>query len=131
MGIPTIRDRVVQMAVVIVLGPIFEADLPEEPYGYRPGRSAHDAVRAIHGLLNRGYCEVVDCDLSGYFDSIPHHELRKSVARRVADGALLALIKKWLEMPVEEEDGKGGKRRTSEAKKEDEARRKARPSPRS
>ena len=116
LGIPTIRDRVVQMAVVIVLGPIFEADLPEEQYGYRPGRSAHDAVRAIHGLLNGGYCEVVDCDLSGYFDSIPHHELMKSVARRIADGALLALIKQWLEMPVEEDDGQGGTRRSREAK---------------
>ncbi len=116
LGIPTIKDRVVQMAAVIVLEPIFEADLPEEQYGYRPGRSAHDAVRTIHGLLNRGYREVVDCDLSGYFDSIPHHELMKSVARRVSDGACLALIKAWLEMSVEEDDGHGGKRRTSVAK---------------
>ena len=75
LGIPTIRDRVVEMAAVIVLEPIFEADLAEEQYGYRPGRSAHGAVREIHGLLNRGYREVVDCDLSGYFDSIPHHEV--------------------------------------------------------
>ena len=103
---------VVQMAAVIILEPIFEADLAEEQYGYRPGRSAHDAVREIHGLLNRGYREVVDCDLSGYFDSIPHHELMKSVARRVSDGALLGLIKVWLEMSVEEDDGHGGKRRT-------------------
>ena len=116
LGIPTIRDRVTQMAAVIVLEPIFEADLPEEQYGYRRGRSAHDAVREIHGLLNRSYREVVDCDLSGYFDSIPHHELLKSVARRVSDGALLALLKAWLEMPVEEGDGKGGKRRTAVAR---------------
>jgi len=116
LGIPTIRDRVVQMAAVIVLEPIFEADLAEEQYGYRPGRSAHGAVREIHGLLNRGYREVVDCELSGYFDSIPHHELMKSIARRVSDGALLGLIKVWLEMSVEEDDGHGGKRRSSVAK---------------
>jgi RNA-directed DNA polymerase len=73
-------------------------------------------VREIHGLLNRGYREVVDCDLSGYFDSIPHHELMKSIARRISDGALLGLIKAWLEMSVEEDDGHGGKRRSSVAK---------------
>ena len=101
------------MAAVIVLEPIFEADLAEEQYGYRPGRSAHGAVREIHGLLNRGYREVVDCDLSGHFDSIPHHDLMKSIARRVSDGALLGLIKVWLEMSVEEDDGHGGKRRSS------------------
>ena len=116
LGIPTIRDRVVQMAAVIVLEPIFEADLAEEQYGYRPGRSAHGAVREIHGLLNRGYREVVDCDLSGYLDSIPHHELMKSIARRVSEGALLGVIKVWLEMSVEEDDGHGGKRRSSVAK---------------
>jgi len=104
------------MAAVIVLESIFEADLPEEQYGYRRGRSAHDAIRTIHGLLNRGYREVVDCDLSGYFDSIPHAQLMKSVARRISDGAMLALIKAWLQMPVEEEDGRGGKRRTTVAK---------------
>jgi len=116
LGIPTIRDRVVQMAAVIVLEPIFEADLAEEQYGYRRGRSAHDAVREIHGLLKRGYCEVVDCDLSGYFNSIPHHELMKSVVRRISDGTLLALIKAWLEMPVEEDDGRGGKYRSTSAR---------------
>lgn len=116
LGVPCIRDRVVQMAAVLVLEPIFEADLPEEQYGYRRGRSAHDAIRTIHGLLNRGHREVVDCDLSGYFDSIPHALLIKSVARRVSDGAMLALIKAWLQTPVEEEDGGGGKRRTTEAK---------------
>jgi RNA-directed DNA polymerase len=116
LGIPCIKDRVVEMAAVIILEPIFEADLPEEQFGYRHGRSAHDAIRSIHGLRNRGYCEVVDCDLSGYFDSIPHHELMKSVARRISDGAMLKLIKMWLETPVEEEDGRGAKRRTTVAK---------------
>ena len=116
LGIPCIKDRVVEMAAVLILEPIFEADLPEEQYGYRRGRSAHDAVRKIHGLLNQGYREVVDCDLSGYFDSIPHHELMKSVARRVSDGAMLALIKRWLETAVVEEDARGRKRRTTVAK---------------
>ena len=116
LGVPCIKDRVAQMAAVIVLEPIFEADLPDEQYGYRRGRSAHDAIRTIHGWLNRGYRQVVDCDLSGYFDTIPHPELMKSVARRVSDGAMLALIKAWLQMPVEETDGRGGKRRTTTAK---------------
>ena len=113
LGIPTIRDRVVQMAAVIVLEPIFEADLPDEQYAYRPHRSAHDAIRAVHGLVNRGHRHVVDADLSGYFDTIPHHELMKSVARRINDGAMLGLLQQWLEMPVEETDGRGGKRRTT------------------
>ena len=113
LGIPTIKDRVVQMAAVIVLEAIFEVDLTDEQYAYRPKRSAHDAVREVHRLLNRGYTEVVDADLSGYFDSIPHHELMQSVARRVSDRAMLTLIKSWLEMPVEEDDGKGNKRRTT------------------
>jgi RNA-directed DNA polymerase len=116
LGVPRIKDRVVQMAAVFILEPIFEADLPEEQYGYRRGRSAHDAIRMIHGLLNRGYRDVVDCDLSGYFDSIPHAELMKSVARRVSDGAMLALLKAWLQMAVEEDHGPGGKRRTTVAK---------------
>ena len=112
-SVPTIKDRVAQMAAVIVLEAIFEADLTEEQYAYRPQRSAHDAVRHVHGLLKRGYTEVIDADLSSYFDTIPHHELMKSVARRVSDGAMLALIKSWLEMAVEENDGKGNKRRTT------------------
>ena len=95
---------------------IFEADLTEEQYAYRPKRSALDAVGAVHGWLNRGYTKVVDADLSSYFDTIPHHELMRCVARRVSDGATLALIKSWLEMAVEEEDGKGHKRRTTENK---------------
>ncbi len=116
LGVPCIKDRVVQMAAVLVLEPIFEADLPEEQYGYRRGRSAHDAIRAIHGWLNRGHREVVDCDLSGYFDSIPHHELMQSVARRISDGAMLALIKSWLQMAVVEDNGRGGQHRTTVAK---------------
>ena len=116
LGIPTIKDRVAQMAAVIVLEAIFEADLTDEQYAYRPQRSAQDAVREVHGLLNRGYTEVVDADLSSYFDTIPHHELMKSMARRVSDGTMLGLVKTWLEMAVEEDDGKGNKRRTTDNK---------------
>jgi group II intron reverse transcriptase/maturase len=118
LGIPTIRDRVVQTAVVWVLEPIFEADLEPEQYAYRPNRSAQGAVRHVHGLIRRGYDEVVDADLSGYFDSIPHAELMCSVARRVSDRHLLALIKQWLVAPVEEDDGRGGRRRTTRSKDE-------------
>jgi group II intron reverse transcriptase/maturase len=113
LGIPTIRDRVVQMATVLVLEPIFEADLQPEQYAYRPKRSALDAIRRVHKLLNTGHAEVVDADLSGYFDSIPHTELMKSVARRISDGTTLHLIKMWLEAPVEETDERGSKRRTT------------------
>jgi len=116
LGIPTIRDRVAQMAAVLVLSPIFEADLAAEQYAYRPGRGALDAVQHVHRLLNTGYTEVVDADLSGYFDSIPHAELLKSVARRVVDGAMMRLIKMWLVMPVEEADDRGRRERTTEAK---------------
>jgi len=118
LGIPTIRDRVVQTAVVLVLEPIFEADLQPEQYAYRPDRGALDAVKAVHSLLNTGHTEVVDADLSGYFDSIPHLELMKSVARRVSDGRMLHLIKMWLEAPVEEVDERGRKRRTTRNKDE-------------
>jgi len=116
LGIPTIRDRVAQMAAVLVLSPIFEADLAAAQYAYRPGRGALDAVRHVHRLLMSGHTEVVDADLSGYFDSIPHAELMKSVARRVVDGAMLHLIKMWLVMPVEEEDDRGRKQRTTPGK---------------
>ncbi len=116
LGIPTVRDRVVQTAAVLVLEPIFEADLQPEQHAYRPGRSALDAVRSIHKLLNAGYTEVVDADLSGYFDEIPHAELMKSVARRVSDGRMLRLIKTWLQAPVEESDDRGRKHRTTRNK---------------
>ena len=118
LGIPTIRDRVVQMAAVLVLEPIFEADLPPEQHAYRPGSSALDAVQRVQGLLDAGYTDVVDADLSGYFDSIPHAELMKSVARRISDRHLLHLIKMWLETPVEETDEHGRVRRTTRNKDE-------------
>ena len=118
LGIPCIRDRVAQTSAMLVLTPIFEADLQPEQYAYRPERSAHDAVRSVHRLLNREHNEVVDCDLSNYFGEIPHADLMKGLARRISDGRMLALIKAWLEMPVEEDDGKGGKRRTNRARKE-------------
>jgi group II intron reverse transcriptase/maturase len=116
LGIPTIRDRVVQMAAVLVLEPIFEADLPDEQYAYRKGKGALDAVHAVNDLLHRGYTEVVDADLSGYFDTIPHAELMKSVARRISDRHLLRLIKLWLEVAVEETDERGNVERTTRNK---------------
>jgi RNA-directed DNA polymerase len=110
LGIPTIRDRVVQTAAKIVLEPIFEADFEDSAYGYRPRRSAVDAVKETHRLLIRGYTDVVDADLSKYFDTIPHSDLLKSVARRIIDRHVLWLLKLWLKAPVEERDGKGTRR---------------------
>jgi len=118
LGIPCVRDRVAQTAALMVLTPIFEADLQPEQYAYRKGRSAQDAVRRVHWLLNRGHREVVDADLSNYFGEIPHAELMRSVARRVSDGRMLGWLKAWLEMPVVEDDGKGGTRRTNRARRE-------------
>ena len=118
LGIPCIRDRVAQTSALLVLEPIFEADLQAEQYAYRAERSAHDAVQRVCRLLHRGHNEVVDCDLSNYFGEIPHAELLKSFARRISDGRMLKLIKAWLEMAVEEDDGKGGKRRTNRARRE-------------
>ena len=116
LGIPTIRDRVVQTAALLVLEPIFEADLQPEQYAYRENRSALEAVQEVHRLLGQGYRAVVDADLSGYFDSIPHPELMLCVARRVSDKAMLHLIKQWLVAPVEETDERGRVQRTTRNK---------------
>lgn len=118
LGIPTIKDRVVQTALLLVLEPIFDADLQDEQYAYRAERSALDAVEAVHRLLNTGYTEVVDADLSGYFDSIPHNELLQCVARRVSDKAVLHLLKMWLVAPVEERNSRGHVVRTTRNKDE-------------
>lgn len=109
LGIPTIRDRVVQTAAKLVLEPILEADFDPSAYGYRPKRSGTDAIKEVHRLVCRGYTDVVDADLSKYFDTIPHRDLMQSVARRIVDRHVLRLIKLWLKSPVEERDG-GGKR---------------------
>jgi len=114
LGIPTIRDRVAQTAAKLVLDPIFEADLPPEQHAYRANHSALDAVRQTRYWVDCGHDEVVDADLSGYFDTIPHTELLKSVSRRISDGSMLRLIRMWLRMPVEETDRRGRVRRTTE-----------------
>jgi RNA-directed DNA polymerase len=101
------------MAAVLVLEPIFEADLQPEQYAYRRGRSALDAVNHVHKLINTGHREIVDADLASYFDVLPHAQLLKSVARRVVDGAMLHLIKMWLKAPVEETDDRGRKHRST------------------
>jgi RNA-directed DNA polymerase len=116
LGIPTVRDRVVQTATKLVIEPIFEADLEPNTYGYRPKKSALDAVQKVQKLLREGYTDVVEVDLSKYFDTIPHSELIKCVARRIVDRNVLQLIKLWLKSPVEERDGKG-KRRMNGGKK--------------
>jgi RNA-directed DNA polymerase len=107
LGIPTIRDRVVQAAAKLILEPIFEADFVDGAYGYRPQRSAVDAVREVHRAICQGYTDVVDADLSKYFDTIPHRELLRSVARRVVDRQMLRLIRMWLKAPIEERDEQG------------------------
>lgn len=102
LGIPTVRDRVVQAAVLLILEPIFEADFEDCSYGFRPGKSAHQALRVIQEHLKAGYSGVYDADLAGYFDSIPHDKLMACVRMRVVDGAVIGLIRQWLNAPVEE-----------------------------
>ena len=107
LGIPTIRDRVVQTATKLVVEPIFEADLEPNVHGYRPKRSALDAIQQVHQLLKQGYTDVVDADLSKYFDTIPHQAMLKCVSCRIVDRNVLRLIKRWLKTPVVHDDGKG------------------------
>ena len=107
LGIPTIRDRVAQMAVKLIIEPIFEADFCANSYGFRPKKSAHDAVDDIANALWAGYTQVIDADLSKYFDSIPHARLMAVVAERIVDGGILHLIKLWLKAPVIGDDGNG------------------------
>jgi RNA-directed DNA polymerase len=116
LGISTLRDRVGMTAAMLVLDPIFEADLPPEQYAYRQGRNAQQAAVEVEAALYRGHRDVVDADLADYFGSIPHAELLKSVARRVVDRRVLHLIKMWLECAVEETDDRGRKQRTTVAK---------------
>jgi len=110
LGIPTLRDRVAQTAAKLVLEPIFEADFEDNAYGYRPRRGAAEAIKEVHRLVCRGFTDVVDADLSSYFDTIPHADLLQSVARRIVDRHVLHLIKLWLVAPVEERDGDGIRR---------------------
>jgi group II intron reverse transcriptase/maturase len=116
LGISTLRDRVGMTAAMLVLDPIFEADLPPEQYAYRQGRNAQQAVIDVEETLIHGRPEVVDADLADYFGSIPHAELMRSLARRIVDRRVLHLIKMWLECAVEESDDRGRKTRTTEAK---------------
>jgi RNA-directed DNA polymerase len=118
LGIPTVRDRVVQTATLLILEPIFEADFLDCSYGYRPGRSAHQALEEIRGHLTAGYREVYDADLKGYFDSIPHAELLAVVSARIADRTVVKLIRMWLEAPVmESPEDKGGEGKWSRSEK--------------
>lgn len=110
--VPTIRDRVAQTAAKLILEPIFEADMEPNAYAYRPKRSAADALQEVEKLLHQGYTDVVDADLSKYFDTIPHSEVMQCVARRIVDKHMLHLLKMWLKAPVEEKDEKGNKRLT-------------------
>jgi len=117
LGIPTVRDRVVQMATLLILEPIFEADFEDCSYGFRPGRSAHQALEEIRGHVKSGYQAVYDADLKGYFDSIPHDKLLACVRMRVVDRSVLKLIRMWLETPVLEPGGKGAPERMSRPSK--------------
>jgi hypothetical protein len=128
LGISTVRDRVCMTAAMLVMEPIFEADLPPEIYAYRAGRNAQQAVIEVEDLLFRGHPEVVDADLADYFGSIPHAELLKSVARRIVDRRVLHLLKMWLECPVEESDVEDGRNARPRRGTSGAASRKARPS---
>ena len=108
LGIPTVRDRVVQTATLLILEPIFEEDFEDCSYGFRPGRSAHDALEEIRGHIKAGFCAVYDADLKGYFDSIPHEKLMACLRMRITDRHVLKLIRMWLEAPVVGESGAGG-----------------------
>jgi len=113
LGIPTIKDRVVQMAVLLVIEPIFEADFEDCSYGFRPGRSAHQALAAVREGIQDGLRVALDADLSSYFDTIPHDQLMHCLKRRIADGGVLALIRQWLKCPIVEQDGQGGSKTTA------------------
>jgi RNA-directed DNA polymerase len=117
LGIPTVRDRVVQMAALLILEPIFEADFLESSYGFRPGKSAHQALAAIKANLEAGYTAVYDADLEGYFDSIPHEKLMKALEMRIADRSVLKLIRMWLESQIAERQPGGGMRMSAKPKK--------------
>jgi RNA-directed DNA polymerase len=105
LGIPTVKDRVVQQACLLILEPIFESDFEDCSYGFRPGRSAHDALEEIRSNLQQGLCEVYDADLKSYFDTIPHRKLLRCLRRRVVDRSVLGLIEMWLKCPVRDVGG--------------------------
>lgn len=119
LGIPTVRDRVVQAAVKLILEPIFEADFEDCSHGFRPGRSAHDALRAIQTHLKEGLTQVYDADLAAYFDSIPHDKLIACVRMRVVDGSVLGLIRQWLRAAVVEPPTKDGEQQPPSVRRND------------